>query len=150
MEHDAALQVTVQRLSRLIRQRRAVFYGLRGLTYGLMLAVIPVLLRSLIGPLELPVVAGLILAGVLAGVGYGLLLRVPVGDVARLADRTYALHDRLATALELVRSRDPNPLAASVIRDARERVAGLDLRRAVAWRWPRVARFITIPVLALA
>jgi hypothetical protein len=150
MEQDAVLQLTVQRLSRLIRQRRAVFYGLRGLAVGLTLAVLPVLLRSVLGPIALPVAGGVILVGVLAGVGYGLLLRLPAGDVARLADRTFALHDRLATALELVRSRDPNPLAASVIRDARDRVGGLDLRRAVPWRWPREARFLPIPVLVLA
>ena len=150
MGHDAALQVTIQRLSRLIRQRRALFYGLRGLASGLVLAVGPVLLRSILGPVALPIAGGIILTAVLGGVGYGLLLRVPAGDVARLADRTYALHDRLATALELVRSGDRNPLAASAIRDARDRVAGLDLRRAVPWRWPREARFIPIPVLVLA
>src|SRR5262245_35027990 len=114
MGHDAALQVTIQRLSRLIRQRRALFYGLRGLAFGLVLAVVPVLLRSILGSVTLPIAAGAIGAGLLAGIAYGLLLRVPAADVARLADRTYALHDRLATALELSRSRDPNPLAASV------------------------------------
>src|SRR5215510_10649722 len=150
MEQVAALQHTVQRLGRLVRQRRAVFYGLRGLTVGLGLAVIPVLLRSLLGPLELPIAGGAVLLGLLAGLGFGLLLRVPGGDAARLADRTFGLHDRLATALELARSQDKSPWAAFVVRDAVDRVAGLDLRRAVRWRWPREARFIPIPVLVLA
>ncbi len=150
MEQGVALQLTVQRLSQLIRQRRAAFYGLRGLALGLGLAVIPVLLRSVLGSIALPVAGGVVLVGLLAGLGYGLLLRVPASDVARLADRTFALHDRLATALELARSDDRNPLAAFVIRDAVAQVGGLDLRRAVPWRWPREARFIPIPVLVLA
>jgi len=149
MEHSAALRLTVQRLTRLIRQRRAVYYGLRGLAWGVTAALLPVPLRTLIGPLALPVAAGLPAAGFLAGVVYGLALRAPAGDVARLADRTFALHDRLATALELIRSRAVSGLAASAIHDAATRAAGLELRRAVPWRWPRELRFLPVPVLAL-
>jgi hypothetical protein len=98
----------------------------------------------------LPAAGGLVLAGLLGGLAYGLLLRVPRADVARLADRRFGLHDRLATALELRLRRDTSPLAAFVIRDADAQVGGLDLRRAVPWRWPREARLIPIPVLALA
>ncbi|HEV8672497.1 MAG TPA: hypothetical protein VGX21_00505 [Methylomirabilota bacterium] len=149
MEDGAALQLTVQRLTRLIRQRRAVFYGLRGCTLGLAAAVLPVLLRSLIGPLALPVAGGLVLAGLLGGVLYGLLLRVPAADVARLADRTFGLHDRLATALELLGGREGGSLGPFVIRDAIARAPGLDLRKAVPWRWPREVRFLPVPMLAL-
>lgn len=150
MEQGAALQFTVQRLARLIRRRRAAFYGVRGFAWGLGLAVLPVLLRSLLGPVALPVAGGLVLAGLLGGLAYGLLLGVPLADVAWLADRRFALHDRLATALELRLRHDSSPLAAFVIRDADAQAGGLDLRRAVPWRWPREARLIPIPVLALA
>jgi uncharacterized membrane protein YgcG len=150
MEHGAALQGTVQRLTRLIRQRRAVFYALRGCAWATAAAVLPILLRAIIGPVAWPIAGGLVLAGVLGGAIYGLLLRVPGSDAARLADRTFGLHDRLATSLELLAARDPGPLASFVIRDAVTQVPGLDLRRAVPWRWPREARFLPLPVLALA
>ena len=149
MEHGAALQLTVQRLTRLIRQRRAVYYGLRGLAWGLTAALLPVLLRTLIGPPALSAAAGLPVAGLLAGAIYGLALRAPAGDVARLADRTFSLHDRLATALELTRLRAAGGLAVSAIDDAATRSRGLELRRAVPWRWPRELRFLPVPVLAL-
>ena len=44
MAHGAALGLTITRLTRLIRQRRALFYGVRGLAWGLCLAVVPVAL----------------------------------------------------------------------------------------------------------
>jgi hypothetical protein len=149
MEESAALQLTVRRLARLIRQRRAVFYGLRGLAWGLTAAVVPVLLRSLLGQWSLPLAGAVAALGLLAGIVYGLCLRVPPGDVARLADREFGLHDRLATALELLRLRDQAPLAQSAIRDAAGRTPGLELRRAVPWRWPRELRFVAAPILAL-
>jgi hypothetical protein len=150
MEHGVALQLTVQRLTRLIRQRRAVFYGLRGLCWGLAAAVVPVLLRSVIGRPALLVAAALAAGGLLAGLLYGLLLRVPRGDVARLADRTFGLHDRIATALELLAAGERGSLAAHAIGDAAAQVGGLDLRRAAGWRWPREVRLLPVPVLALA
>jgi hypothetical protein len=150
MEHTAALQVAVNKLTRLIRQRRAVFYGLRGLAWGLALAVFPVLLRSLIGPWALPAAGAIAGAGLVGGLLYGLLLRVPAADAARLADRAFGLEDRLATALELAGGRDRGPLAGSAIRDAAQRIAALELRGAVRWRWPREVRFLPVPVLALA
>src|SRR5262245_13727674 len=109
MEHTAALQVAVNKLTRLIRQRRAVFYGLRGLAWALALAIFPVLLRSLIGPWALPAAGAIAGAGLVGGLLYGLLLRVPAADAARLADRAFGLEDRLATALELTGGRDRGP-----------------------------------------
>src|SRR5262245_23962724 len=150
MEESAALQLTVRRLARLIRQRRAAFYGLRGLAWGLTAAVVPVLLRSLIGPWALPLAGAIAGVGLLAGLLYGVCLRVSPSDAARLADRQFGLHDRPATALELLRLRDQAPLALSAVRDAASRTPGLDLRRAVPWRWPRELRFVPVPILALA
>jgi hypothetical protein len=150
MEHGAALKLTVQKLTRLVRGRRAVFYGLRGLAWGLGLAIAPILLRSLIGPGALWIAGGLGAVGAVAGALYGLLLRVPPADVARLADRTFGLHDRLGTAWELLGGQAGGALGPSVIRDANERVASLALPRAVPWRWPREVRFLPVPVLALA
>ena len=73
MAHGAALGLTISRLTRLIRQRRAVFYGVRGLAWGLCLAVVPVVFRAQIGPWALPVAGGLAAASTLLGVLYGAL-----------------------------------------------------------------------------
>lgn len=150
MEHVVAIRLAVQRLTGLIRQRRAAFYGLRGLAWGLGVAVLPVALRSVLGPWTVPSAAGATLAGALAGILYGLLLRVPARDAIGLADRAFALHDRLATALELLEEPEPSPLAQAAIRDAAEHAARLHLARTVRWRWPREARLIPVPVLVLA
>src|SRR5262245_5605097 len=109
MAHGAALGSTISRLTRLIRQRRALFYGVRGLTWGLCLAVVPVALRALIGPWALPVAGGLAVFGGLAGILYGMLLRVPTVDALGLADRTFDLKDRLATAHDLMGRQDRGP-----------------------------------------
>ncbi|MGH7266425.1 MAG: hypothetical protein ACREMB_16505, partial [Candidatus Rokuibacteriota bacterium] len=150
MEQNAALHLAVKRLTRLIRQRRAVFYALRGLAWGLALAVFPILLRAVIGAPAFAVAGGLAAGGLLVGLVYGLTLRVPRPDTARLADRTFGLHDRLATALELVAAGEMGPLATAAVRDAGGRLGGLDLRRAVPWRWPRELRYVPVPVLVLA
>jgi len=150
MEQGDALRLTVQRVSQLIRRRRAVFYGLRGLTWGLGAAVLPVLFRAVLGAPAWPLSGAVAAAGLVLGAAYGLLLRVPEHEAARLADRAFGLHDRLATALELLRVGDGSPLAAAAVRDASRHVGGLDLRRSVRRRWPREARFAAVPVVALA
>ena len=149
MDQGAAIQLTAQRLTRLVRQRRALYYALRGLTCGVVVALLPVALRSLLGPWAVPVALTAALGGGLLGALYGCLLRVPTADALRLADRTFGLHDRLGTALELVRQPQPGTLSTAAVSDAAARVQGLDLRRAVPWRWPREARLLPVPVLAL-
>mgnify|MGYP003694549205 CR=1 FL=1 len=83
MAHGAGLGLTITRLTRLIRQRRALFYGVRGLVWGLCLAIVPWRFARTIGPWALPVAGGLAAGGALLGVLYGLLLRVPPVDDAR-------------------------------------------------------------------
>lgn len=150
MAHGAALGLTITRLTRLIRQRRALFYGVRGLVWGLCLAVVPVALRAMVGPWALPVAAGVAAGGALAGVLYGIFLRVPPVDVLGLADRAFGLKDRLATAHDLLARPDRGELAAAAIADAETHATQITLGRAVAWRWPREVKLLPAPVLALA
>jgi hypothetical protein len=150
MAHGAALGLTITRLTRLIRQRRALFYGVRGLAWGLCLAVVPVALRAMVGPWALPVAGGVAAGGALAGVLYGMLLRVPPVDALGLADRAFDLKDRLATAHDLLARPDRGALADSAIADAETHAAQITLGRAVAWRWPRELKLLPAPVLALA
>lgn len=150
MAHGPALGLAITRLTRLIRQRRALFYGVRGLVWGLGLAVVPVALRAMVGPWALPVAAGVAAGGALVGVLYGVLLRVPPVDVLGLADRAFGLKDRLATAHDLLARPDRGELAAAAIADAETHATQITLGRAVAWRWPREVKLLPAPVLALA
>jgi hypothetical protein len=150
MAHGAALGLTISRLTRLIRQRRVIFYGVRGLAWGLCLAVVPVALRALAGNWALPVAAGLAAGGALGGALYGILLRVPPADALGLADRTFDLKDRLATAHELLGRSGRGALADAAIEDAEAHVGQIALERAVPWRWPREAKLLPAPVLVLA
>ena len=150
MAHGAALGLTITRLTRLIRQRRALFYGVRGLAWGLCLAVVPVALRAMVGPWALPVAGGVAAGGALVGVLYGMLLRVPPVDALGLADRAFDLKDRLATAHDLLARPDRGALADAAIADAETHAAQITLGRAVAWRWPRELKLLPAPVLALA
>ncbi len=150
MVDGAALRLTITRLTRLIRQRRALFYGLRGLVWGLCLAVVPVALRAMLGQWALPVAGGLAAGGALLGVLYGLVLRVPPVDALGLADRAFDLKDRLATANELLGRSDRGTLADAAIEDAEGHARQIRLDRAVPWRWPRELRVLPAPVLVLA
>jgi hypothetical protein len=150
MAHGAALGLAIARLTRLIRQRRVLFYGVRGLAWGLCLAVGPVALRALIGPWAVAAAGGLAAGGLLVGGLYGLLLRVPPADALGLADRTFDLKDRLATAHDLLRRPDRGALADAAIEDAEVHAGRIALARAVPWRWPREAKLLPAPVLVLA
>ena len=149
MEQGAAIRFAVQRLTRLIRYRRAVFYGVRGFTWALGLAALLVAIRAVLGPEAWLLALGVVLGGILLGALYGLLLRVPPHDAVSLADRAFGLQDRLATALELLELPEPGPLVIAAIRDGAQQAARIDLRSAVPWRWPRETRFIPVPALAL-
>ena len=150
MAHGAALGFTISRLTRLVRQRRALFYGVRGLTWGLCLAVVPVALRAMVGPWALPAAGGLAAAGLLVGLLYGMLLRVPPVDALGLADRAFDLKDRLATAHDLLGRQDRGALAEAAIEDAEQHARQITLGRAVPWRWPRELKLLPAPVLVLA
>ncbi len=150
MEQEAAIRLAIQRLSRLIRWRRAAYYGLRGLAWGLGVALLPVALRAALGSYALPMAVAVPIGGTLGGALYGLAMRIPAGDAARVADRAFALHDRLGTALELLGGPEGGWLATAAIRDAADHVRRLNVGRAVPWRWPREGRLVPVAAVALA
>lgn len=138
MEHERTIRAAVHRLGRLVRTRRAAFYGLRGLALGLTAALVPLLAKAALGQAALAAALAVTAAGLLGGALYGLSLSVPPEGPARLADRAFRLDDRLATAVEHLGRTPPRaPLVAALIEDAAGWVRGRDLRAAVPWRWPR-------------
>jgi hypothetical protein len=155
MVDAAVLERLVAQTGSRIRKRRAEFYGLRGAFYGAVLGIVPLLVKEAIGPPSLLVALGLALLGAVAGGVVGLLLPLPAGDVARVADRAFGLEDRLATALEWAARPDRSPLVDALVADATARAREVDPRRAVPRLWPRELRFLPLPgalivVLAVA
>ncbi len=132
-----------------IRRRRAEFYGLRGIFYGVILALVPLVLKEVLGPPAPLMALGLLLLSGAAAAAFGFWLRLSSADVARVADRAFGLRDRVATALEWGRRPDRSPLVELLVADAVARVQGLAGRRAVLRRRPPELRLLPLPVILL-
>src|SRR5262245_16915429 len=148
MPDPIVLERLVSDVARQVRFRRAEFYGLRGLFAGALLALVPLVLREMLGPIGLLAAGALLCAGFAAGAAYGLLLKVPATDVARLADRGYRLQDRIATAVEWGTRPDRTPVVDALVADTVARVDRLDRRSIIPRRLPREAKLVPIPVIA--
>ena len=148
MPDSIVLERLVSDVAKQIRLRRAEFYGLRGLFVGGLLALVPLVLREMLGPLGFAIAGGLLCAGFAVGALYGLLLRVPPGDVARLADRGYQLQDRVATSLEWAARQDRTPVVDILVADTVTRVGGIARRSVIPRRFPREAKLVPVPLIA--
>jgi len=148
MPGPAALGRLISDVARQIRLRRAEYYGLRGLFIGALAGLVPLLLKEILGPLAPVLAGGVLAAGALAGALYGLLLRVPVGEAARLADRGYGMQDRIATALEWAGRPDRTPIVDSLVTDTVSRAERLGGSRIIARRLPAEARLVPVPLAA--
>jgi hypothetical protein len=130
-----------------IRLRRAEFYGLRGLFWGGVAAIVPLVLKEPLGLWSYLGAAILLAAGAGAGALWGFLLKLPQAEAARLADRGYGLQDRLATALEWADRADRTPIVDALVADAAARADQLGGRRIIARRVPREAKFVPVPLV---
>src|SRR5439155_1686438 len=79
---------------------------------------------------------GLVLVGALAGLVYGAARRIDRLDTARVADRAFGLHDRVATTLEWAERADRTPLVEALVADTRARVEALQMKRVVRHELP--------------
>jgi hypothetical protein len=134
-------------VARQIRLRRAEFYGLRGLFWGAVAAVAPLVLKEPLGPWSYAGAGVLLIAGAGAGALRGFFLRLPPAEAARLADRGYALQDRISTALEWAERPDRTPIVDALVTDAVARAEQVGARRIIPRRVPREARFVPLPLL---
>src|SRR5574338_1524353 len=151
MSDPSVIQRLVSDVARQIRLRRAEFYGLRGLFWGAVVAMVPLLLKESLGPWSYALAGLLLLAGALAGATWGLMLPLPPAEAARLADRGYALQERVSTALEWADREDRTPIVEALVADAAARVSQLGARRIIPRRLPREAKMVPVPlVLGLA
>ena len=100
MEQRVGMEDLLRRIRREIRRRRAEFYGLRGAFWGGMAGLVVLLVKQGVGGTAPWVAGGLVLVGALAGLVYGAARRIDRGDTARVADRAFGLHDRVANSAD--------------------------------------------------
>jgi hypothetical protein len=151
LAHPDALDRLVREIAAQVRWRRAEHYGLRGLFWGLVVAALSLVFRSLLGPWALAIAAVPAVAGALGGAVFGFVKRVEAADAARLADRAFGLEDRLSTALEWAGRAERAPLVDSLVADATVRVEAVQLRQVIGRILPREVRLLPVPaVIAVA
>jgi hypothetical protein len=148
MAQPPAIDVLVKRVARQIRQRRAEHFAVRGAFWGSLVAALLLAFKASLGSLALLGGLALVAVGALAGALWGVFRRVGAVDAARLADRAFGLHDRVATALEWAERPDRTPLVDVLVTDTAARVATLEPKRIVRRVLPREARWLPVPVLA--
>ena len=148
MEQRVGMEDLLRRIRREIRRRRAEFYGLRGAFWGGIAGLVVLLVKQGVGGTAPWVAGGLVLVGALAGLVYGAARRIDRRDTARVADRAFGLHDRVATTLEWAERVDRTPLVEALVADTRARVEALQMKRVVRHELPREARFLPLPLLA--
>ncbi len=145
--YPEVLDSLVRRIASQVRWRRAEYHALRGVFYGLVAGAVVLLAKVVVGPWAPIVAGGLVLAGLVAGAGWGLVRQVPSGDAARLADRAFGLQDRVATALEWADRPDRTPLVDALLDDAAVRAGSLTMRQIVPRAFPREVRWLPAPVV---
>jgi hypothetical protein len=146
MPDPTVIERLVADVARQIRLRRAEFYGLRGLFWGAVAAVVPLVFKEPLGTGSYVAAALLLAAGTGAGVLWGMLLPLPRAEAARLADRGYGLQDRVSTALEWAERPDRTPIVAALLVDAAAHADQLSARRIIARRLPREAKLVPVPL----
>ena len=91
--------------------------------------------------------AFLILTALGIATGVTLWRRTDLLSVARLVDARLNLKERLSTALESIQQGSAHDFAALQIHDAARVAREIEPAAAVSYRWPPMARFLSIPIL---
>ncbi|HYL79313.1 MAG TPA: hypothetical protein VEU07_00790, partial [Candidatus Acidoferrum sp.] len=112
-------------LARRLRLVRACAACIRFLVVGLALALVPLFLKGLF-PAAGPI-AALVLTASLTVLGflYGLLVRLPLPRVARLADQRLQFKERLTSAEEHLRLAEPDDVARAQMAEPAARLQGV-------------------------
>lgn len=143
-----ALESLARRVATQVRWRRAEHWALRGLFWGAVAGVLVLAAKVVLEAWAVEAAAGLVVLGLVGGALWGLARPVDRLDAARLADRGWELHDRIATALEWAPRPDRTPLVEALVADAAARARAVEARQIVRRVLPREARWLPLPVLA--
>ena len=147
MREPQAIDILLRRVARQVRRRRAEHHALRGAFWGAVAAAALLVFKSLLGLVAVAAGGALVAAGALGGALWGLARRVDAADAARLADRAFALDDRVATALEWAARPDRTRLVDLLVADTSARVEALEARQIVRRVIPVEGRWLPVPVL---
>ncbi len=147
MREPQAIDILLRRVARQVRRRRAEHHALRGAFWGAAAAAALLVFKSLLGLVAVAAGGALLAAGALGGALWGLARRVDAADAARLADRAFALDDRVATAFEWAARPDRTPLVDLLVADTSARVEALEARQIVRRVIPVEGRWLPVPVL---
>ncbi len=147
MDDRELVRATLAALARRLRLVRACSVAARFLVIGLLLSLIPLLLKRFL-PSALP--TALALAGGLAALGffYGVLRGLPRPRVARLADQRLRLQERLTSAEEHLGAPSGEDMLRAQLADAARRLRGIRPRQVFALVLPVEARWVP-PLAAL-
>ena len=148
MEQRVGMDDLLRRIRREIRRRRGEYYGLRGAFWGAVAGFAVLLAKQGVGGTAPWIAGSLVVIGALAGVVYGVARRVGRLDTARVADRAFGLHDRVATTLEWGERADRTSLVDALVADTLARVQALQMKGVVRHVLPREGRFLPLPVVA--
>ncbi len=154
MDDRELIRATLASLRRRLRLTRAMTAGARFLLVGLALALIPLLVKGVFpvgGPATATgLAAGLAVGFAALGILYGLLARLPLPHVARLADSRLDMKERLSSAREHLDI--PAAIAPDVVRaqlaETAARLREIRPQRAFPLRLQAEARLLP-PVAAL-
>ena len=147
MREPQAIDILLRRVARQVRRRRAEHHALRGAFWGAAAAAALLVFKSLLGLVAVAAGGALGAAGALGGALWGLARRVDAAAAARLADRAFALDDRVATALEWAARPDRTRLVDLLVADTSARVEALEARQIVRRVIPVEGRWLPVPVL---
>ncbi|MSQ51376.1 MAG: hypothetical protein EXR28_05760 [Betaproteobacteria bacterium] len=138
-----------------VRRRRAESGALRGAFWGAFAAALLLLAKGGIEDVALPIALGVWSVCIGAGALLGAARRPSQLEVARIADQSFEMQDRIATSLEYcgLDRTEPldrlEPFTAALIADTEARVSALPARRIIPLHVPREARYLVLPVLAV-
>lgn len=139
MDDRELIRRTLRSLAHRLRMVRACAAGVRFLVVGLALALGPLALKGLF-PTAGPVAALALTAGLaVLGFLYGLLLRLPLPRVARLADQRLHFKERLTSAEEHLSLAEPDDVARAQLAETAARLQGVRPRAVFPLRLPREA-----------
>src|SRR3954470_8537665 len=146
------LQALLARVSHEVRLRRGERGAWRGAFWGAVAAVVVVAFKGALADAAVPAALILLLAAPIIEAVRSACRKVDPLTAARLADRRLGLSDRVATAVEWTGQREKTAFSDALMADALAQVervgsgSGGFLQRAV----PREARFLVVPLIALA
>jgi hypothetical protein len=148
MDDRDAIRAALGQLTRRLRLARAVSAGSRFLVAGLVLAVPPLLVKSVF-PVAAPwAVVGLVTGLAILGLLYGGLLRVRPGHAAGLADHHLGLKERMTCAVEHLATPDASEMAQAQLAETAARVRTLRPKDAFPLGLGSETRLVT-PLAAL-